>query len=99
EQGDGAVTGPKGGYSITGMRAGSYTLDFEPGCGFTNTSTSYAPQYYDNALNHSAATPVHLTSGQVLTGINAALQSGGTVTGQVTSRSGTPLAGVCGSVS
>ncbi len=95
QNGDEDITGPGGGYALTGLTPGSYTLSFTPGCYGNRTSDSYAPQYYDNVVNQGDATPVHLTTGQIKTGINAALQPGGTVTGQVTTRSGAPIEGAC----
>jgi carboxypeptidase family protein len=94
ENGGEDFTQADGRYSLTHLRAGSYTIGFLPGCGGAS-SGSYAPQYYANAANPLAATPVALSGGQTRTGIDVSLQPGGTVTGQVTSRSGAPLAGVC----
>jgi hypothetical protein len=78
-------TNASGRYSITGLSAGRYALNFEPGC---NNNGNYLYQNYPHPVT------VHLA--HVTRGIDVYLQPGGIIEGTVTSRStGAPLKGVC----
>jgi hypothetical protein len=88
----GRTTGKSGTYSVRRMEPGRYEVAFTGGCG---NSGSYAPQYYAGEANAAATTPVTISAGQVRTGISAAMSAGGTITGQVTSKAGASLPGVC----
>jgi hypothetical protein len=88
----GVPSGPQGGYTVSGLPAGKYTMSFSGGCG---NKGSYAPQSYNNQAVPSAADTVTLTTGQHATGINAAMQPGGTITGTVSNQAGAPLSGMC----
>ena len=88
----GIQSGPQGGYTITGLTPGEYTVNFSGGCGSTG---SYAPQDYNNKAVPAAADTVTLAAGQHATGINAAMQPGGTITGKVTDHASAPLGGIC----
>jgi len=90
--GGSAVTGKQGSYTIPQLAAGQYTVSFSGGCGNTG---SYAPQYYNGKPNAEAADLVTATAGQTVSGINATMQPGGTVTGTLTSTSGRKLSGIC----
>src|SRR5215467_5589949 len=85
-------TGKNGGYTITGLPHGKYIVSFSGGCG---NRGSYAPQYYNGQAQAAAANLVRLATGQHVTGIDARMQPGGTITGTVTDRSDTGLAGIC----
>ena len=86
-----AQTNSQGGYSLGGLTTGSYTIEFS-----TSSSTqNYLPQYYNNRTTLQNADAVSVTAGQATTGINAAMQPGGQITGTVTSSAtGKPIAGV-----
>ncbi|HEX4444614.1 MAG TPA: IPT/TIG domain-containing protein [Galbitalea sp.] len=71
-------TGATGAYVLGGLGGGNYTLDFSP------ADPSYAPQWYGGTALKSAATPISLLAGQVLTGKNVALSASGTIHGRVT---------------
>ena len=86
-----AVTSAAGTYRVTGLVRGSYQVQFV-GCG---NSGSYAPQFYNDSATPAGATSVAVVAGQTVSGIDAALQPGGTITGTVTSAAGQPLSGVC----
>ena len=91
-----ATTGTGGTYTISGLAAGSYIVTFEDGCG--NTST-YAVQYYPGMALITGAASVSVAAGATTTGIDAALQPGGTITGTVTdASSGAAVAGICVSI-
>jgi len=87
-----AQTRRDGSYSIGGMTAGSYTVQFTGGCG---NRPSYAPQYYNGATTSDSADAVRLTVGTVITGIDVTMQPGGTITGVVTDGRGHRLSHVC----
>ena len=72
-------TSSSGTYTVTDLPAGTYELEFSP----SNTQ-EYLPQYYDNESSLATATAVTVTSAQATTGINAALQDAGHITGTVT---------------
>ncbi|HUA03960.1 MAG TPA: carboxypeptidase regulatory-like domain-containing protein [Solirubrobacteraceae bacterium] len=86
------TTRPDGTYALGGIPTGSYTVGFAPpGQGTLN----YLPQYYANAATISSATSVAVTAGQTTTNVNAALQSGGQITGVVTdAATGKPIPNV-----
>ncbi len=81
-----------GSYSITGLPAGSYTVQFTGGCG---SSGSVAPQYYKDEPGAGSADPLTLTAGTITTGIDAAMKPGAAITGVVTDPAGHRLTGVC----
>jgi hypothetical protein len=68
-------TSASGTYSLSGLGAGNYTLDFTP------ADSSYAPQWFGGATLTSAATPIALLAGQALTGKNVTLRPSGTISG------------------
>lgn len=65
---DSAPTGPNGTFVISGLKSGSYTVEFSSGCGGTG---SYATQWYNDSPTLAGATPVSVTAGVTATGINA----------------------------
>ncbi|WBM79389.1 carboxypeptidase regulatory-like domain-containing protein [Cryobacterium breve] len=74
-----AMTDAAGRYSISGLSAGSYTVQFTDG-----QNSGLVSEYYDNAATKQAAKPVTVGAAATVTGINAALDTGGTITGTVT---------------
>ena len=84
------TTGSDGTYSLTGLYPGSYTVYFQPPSG-----ANYLSQYYNGAATSSGATPVSVGDGADVTGINASLQTGGQISGTVTSQAtGTAISGL-----
>ena len=75
-----ASTDSSGAYTITGVATGSYTLDFQA----SNSSGSYVEQWWNNQPTQTAATYFAVTAGQKITGDNAALAVGATISGTVT---------------
>jgi hypothetical protein len=81
----GAATNASGVYTVGGLPAGSY---------FARTFVSTAQNYLDEAYNNipcalgacviTTATPIAVSVGATTSGINFALQPGGTITGTVT---------------
>ena len=72
-------TDSAGRYTVSGLAAGSYKVSFY-GCSGGN----YAPQFYNNKGSLATADPVSVTAGSTTTGIDAALQAPGQITGTVT---------------
>ena len=73
---DCGLSNEAGEYTITGLESGEYQVKF--------STLTYAPQYYNGKANASEATPVSVKAGATTSGINAALQAGGEITGTVT---------------
>jgi hypothetical protein len=76
--GNTGFVGANGTYTVPGLAPGSYTLDFQAPYG-----DSHAQQWWHNAASPDTSTPVTLTAGQALTGINAVLGAGATISGTV----------------
>jgi hypothetical protein len=87
-----AESGADGSYSILGLPADSFIVEFRGGCG---SAGSLAPQYYKNEPALSSADPITLVTGKVLTGIDAAMTPGATITGVVTDAAGHRLNNIC----
>ncbi len=85
-------TASNGTYSIGGLAAGTYTVEFTPGCG---NSGSYADQWYNGASSQGSATSVVVGTGANVTAINAAMQLTGSISGTVTASGGGGLASAC----
>ena len=85
-----ATTDSSGHYTIGGLNAGWYRVQFG-GCG----SSIYVQQWYRGEGDFSSADLVDVASGQTTSAINAQMVEGGTITGAVTDTSGSPLNRVC----
>ncbi|MCI4658250.1 carboxypeptidase regulatory-like domain-containing protein [Cryobacterium zhongshanensis] len=86
----GRRTDADGHYTIQALAAGAYAISFSLG-----DTSSFIPEYYDNASSQSAAKLVQVGVGATVPGINAELQKGGTISGTLTRNDGgtaTPLA-------
>jgi hypothetical protein len=82
-------TNGAGEYTITGLFPHEYKVSFGVGEG------NYLPQYYNNKPTYGEADKLAVEAGKTKSGINAALATGGQITGRVTSAaSGTPLANI-----
>ena len=90
-----APTDGTGSYSVDGIPAGRWIVQFVPDDGCLGDDTSDAFQYYAGAATPATATPVTVTAGETTAGINATLATGALVKGTVTSQAGDPLPGVC----
>jgi hypothetical protein len=84
-----ARTLSNGTYTIVGLAADTYTVSFEA------SSDNYLQQWYKGQPTVSTATPVPLTTGEAVSGINAKMLPGGIIAGRVTNMSGEVLAGIC----
>ena len=87
-------TGANGTYLATGLAPGNYQAYFnDPLCFFG--PTGLAPQWYNGQPTQATATKVTITVGNTTSGINAALQTDGTITGTVRGPSSAALGGIC----
>lgn len=82
-------TDASGAYTLDALPAGSYIVEFyAEGKGLKR-------EYWQNTFDYSQATPVALTEGQAVSGIDASLAAGGSIAGVVTrADGGAPLANV-----
>jgi hypothetical protein len=80
-----ATVDSTGNYVIGALESGSYDVRFSaPNGDFIPDQQNYLTQYFDGARSRSAATAVQVTAGSAATGIDAAMQPGGKITGTVT---------------
>jgi hypothetical protein len=70
-------TEPNGEYAIAGLKAGEYRVEF------STRGRNYLPQFYDGKAASSEAQLVSVTAGQTTSGIDAGLQEGAQITGNV----------------
>ncbi len=92
-----ATTQPDGSYNLAGLPSGSYVVEFET-CGLA-AGPGYVTQFYDGSTTFSGATAVSVSAGAITSGISAALQPGGAMSGVVTDAAGTAVSGVCAAIS
>ena len=78
----GSNTNSSGEYSVKGLAADSYVIEFSP------YEEGLVAEYYDNARGYTSAQQVVVGAGAPVTGIDALLEQGATITGTVTKTSG-----------
>jgi len=86
-----ASTTVSGSYSVTGLAAGSYTLQFSGGF-----NSGLVEQWWNQKADQSSSVYFALGDGEMASGFDAQLLPGATVSGRVLSGT-TPAAGVAGS--
>jgi len=87
-----ATTAADGSYTVTGLPAGAYRVSFTAvgAVGGSSDPSGYVAQSYNNRPFSGTPTAVLVTSvGATTSGINAALVSGGALSGTVTDAAGT----------
>jgi Divergent InlB B-repeat domain len=83
------MTEPAGDYIIAGLTEGSYKV------GFSSIDHIYLTQFYNGKDSQAEADPVSVTEGATTSGIDAAMQEGGKITGEVTAAfDGAPIKGI-----
>ena len=99
--GTGTETGADGTYTVPGLPTGTYDVCFDASVATGGTSTTgYGDQCYDDVawggggVSAPGATGVAVSAGSTRSGVDAALVSGGSITGTVTDAGSHPLAGV-----
>ena len=88
-----STTGSDGSYTIAGLAAGAWTVEF-----VGTSAGSYLDQYFPDQVLDNSVKPTPLTVGaaQAVTGIDDSAVQGATFAGTVTdAQTGAPLAGVC----
>ena len=76
-----AQTGADGNYTLSGLAAGSYDVQFQ-----AQYPSSDASQWWPNATSEPGATEVSVSNGSTATGVNATMHAGGTITGVVSGK-------------
>lgn len=84
-----AVTSWEGTFHVEGLSADTYVVHLQPGAG-----SVLAPEFYADQAVFEEATPVLVAQGVDVTGIDAQLTVGATISGTVTGPLGDPLADV-----
>lgn len=79
-----------GTYALTGLRAGSYRVQFDTRMAALNV----AGEWWDDAPDAASAAVLSLTNGEVAGGIDAGLAAGGEISGTVLDGAGAPMSGV-----
>jgi hypothetical protein len=87
-----ATTDSAGAYTITGLPAGGYTVQFR-GCSVANAN--FVMQWFGGALNPGGATIVNVSAAVTTNGINASLANGGSIAGTVTDSAGAAASNIC----
>ncbi len=86
-----AYTNAAGNYTLSNVAPGEYVVYFDTRYG----PKLYLPEYYNDKSEEWLADPITVTVGQNVSNINAALQRGGYISGQVTAADGgAPLANI-----
>jgi hypothetical protein len=85
-----ASTDASGNFTLAGVTAGTYTVKFQPAFG-----ANYVPQYLTNKSSLADAEFFTVTAGQSVTGKNAVLAVGASISGTVLGQ-GTPDIGLEG---
>ena len=83
----GACTGDDGTYRTSGVADGEYWIVF------SDPEDRYATQWYPNASSAAGATAVNVTVGNNTAGVDARMQSGARIAGNIATKQGEPLAG------
>ncbi|GAA2726156.1 carboxypeptidase regulatory-like domain-containing protein [Cellulomonas aerilata] len=84
-----ARTDVHGRYTVAGVQPGDYHVFFLAG-----SMSGLINEYWENSPTTITATPVTVTAGGTVAGIDAELEAGATITGRVTDDAGRPVAGV-----
>ncbi len=87
-----ATTSASGEYTITGLASGQYDVEFiSP----SESEPGYIAQYYDGTTSFEDAKAVPVNAPGATSGIDAELEEGGRITGEVTRASGeAPIEGI-----
>ena len=88
----GGFTGRTGKYRITALQPGRYLVQFSDCYGLNGGN---AQQWYPGQLTTAKARAIAVKQGQTVTGIDAALTKGGSITGVITNPSHRPVRGAC----
>ena len=84
-----ATTNANGDYLVSGLAAGDYRVQFSAPMG-----SNLVSEYHPDTPDYSMAVPVKVPAGATVTGIDASLSTGASITGHVTDNQGHPVQGV-----
>src|SRR5690606_6481203 len=85
---EGVFTNAAGEYTLTGLNSGDYRVNF------SDSSQNLVGEYWNNQASYQDATILAVARGAVITGIDAELAEGATVSGTVKDVDGNPIEGV-----
>ena len=86
--GRGASTASDGSYRVSGLEAGTYTVQFQ------DSSGAYLGEWFDDVADQGTATEVVVAAGEAVVGVDASLTTGGSIAGVLTDSAGSPLEGI-----
>jgi hypothetical protein len=81
---NGEYTDDNGTYTVMGLLTRTYTVEFDTSNANINYGQSYVEEWYDNQPDQASANTLSVTAGATMSGIDAALAGGGSITGRVT---------------
>ena len=84
------VTDATGSFVLADLPADAYLVEFDA----DDASLNYVTQWWEGATSPGVATPVSVTAGEEVAGLNVQLEQGGALTGVVTDTAGTPLSAI-----
>lgn len=87
-----ATSAAGGHYRIVGIPAGEYELRLEPE--FLSGDPDYMNQFWPGGQNRAAGTAFSLTTGATKSGLDVAMQLGGSISGKVLDQEGHPVKGL-----
>lgn len=92
-----AITGQNGRYVAPDLAPGQYQAYFgDPSCDFVSEGLgTLAPQWFNGQPTQGTASDITVTAGHTTTGITAALQPYGSITGTVTNAAHAGVSGEC----
>jgi len=77
-------TDASGIYTVHALPSGTCKVEFNPSWPNDINGTDYLGEWYNDAADSTAATPITVTAPNAITGINAFLEEGGSISGTVT---------------
>ncbi|MCB0863650.1 MAG: hypothetical protein KDB66_10655 [Solirubrobacterales bacterium] len=93
------ITDASGGYTLSGLEPGTYRIGFFTSDvridSFECRDANVLPEYFDNKSTLAAATPVAVADGSEVTGIDAELAKGGSISGRVSVGTRGPNGDIC----
>jgi hypothetical protein len=83
------ITEPDGEYQLIGIEAGTYTVQFDS----CDSPNNLVTEWYDDQPSPATADELTLTTGETMTGVDAVLATGGSISGTVLRANGLPADG------
>ena len=81
-------TGQDGYYEIQGIPPGACKVLFDPWCLNDYGGQNFTPEWYNNTGNFNEAEAIPVAASQVIQGIDAVMNEGGSISGRITDESG-----------